>query len=304
MRKRNIIYIAAMIILMVIPIMVDFVRVDISSTFFTDASYWIGVIGVQLPVVLLMFVARSHAKAREKTGNKQYVELKDTIIKSYGVINNKGLSEAFETYVRQDDRERKLNAYKTKLGKKKNRKEAKLLKFDNTVKRREFVRARKKKVREKEYNPWYLWTLRAGKRKALEQKKESLEELLKNAEKNVDFVRIRYVPITTNIIFGETKKRAKNDSDMRVHEGGEVLTMIATKALGIVLTSLVVTSFVQFEMYGDVLAIVYKAVITLMQMIMSIYFGTLAGSEFVRGEMMNVARRKVSYIQQFLDRKQ
>ncbi len=302
MKKRNIIYIAAMLILMVIPIMVDFVRVDISTTFFTDASYWVGVIGVQLPVVLLMFVSRSHAKAREKTGNKQYTELKDTIGKSYAVINNKGLSETFESFVKRDDRERKIKAYVTKLGVRKARVESKLLSFDNAVKRREFVRSARIKKRETERNPWYKWTLRPGKRKALEQKRDRLQELIDSAENNIDYVRIRYVPITTNIIFGETKKRAENDSDMRVHESGEIMTMIGTKALGIVLSSFVVTTFIQFEMYGDVIAIVYRAVITLMQMIMSIYFGTIAGTEFVRGEMMNVARRKVSYIQQFLDK--
>lgn len=300
MKKKDIIYWVTMLALMVIPIMIDFVRMDMSTTFFSDASYWLGVIGVQVPVLLLMLVSRTHAKMKEKQENEQYIELKNTIAKGYAAINIKRLSEEFESYVKADDKARKMKAYTNKLNGRKARVDAQITRFDNAVKRCQYKLTARNRAKDR--NPITRWILRENKKTALEQKRDLLQSLIDKADEHISFIRIRYVPISTDMIFGEAEKQHADDLDLRAHEGGEIMQLLITKALGIILFSIAATSFVVFDIQGDVVTIVYKGVVKLMQMIMSVYYGNLAGAEFVKGELMNRTRKKVSYLQQFIDK--
>ena len=305
MKKRNIIYVFVTLVLIVIPIMTDFVRMGATSDFFTDTSYWLGVLGVQIPVILLLFTTRENSKARERMTNEVYTGLRKTLDTAYIMINHNHKSEQFDNYVAADNRLRKLNAYKTALNGKIARLTGKITDCDNFFKRRAIrLKDRAKGQEVKERNPFYMFVswIKANKKIRAEQKKEYFMEKLSRADEEIDYLRVKHVPISTAIIFGETKKTHERDDDMRIHESGEVIVLIITKIAGLVLFGIIATSSVVFDIQGDVVSIVYKSVVKLMQMLVSIYFGNISGVEFVRGEVINQTRKRVSYVQQFLDR--
>ena len=301
MKTRDVIYWIAMVLLMLIPIMTDFVRASFSTELFTDPSYWLGVVGVQVPIVILMFTSRTHGKAVEKLKNETYIKYRETITRSYIEINTRGLSQVFDAYVAEDDRMRKLNAYRDKLNRKIERYENKYEKHEDGIKRRT---VRLEEREREEGNPifmllalWHGWRMREIRQKIIRR-----QERIEKADARIKYLRVRYIPITTGIIFGELGRSKAKDEDLRIHERGEIATLLATKVLGIVAFGVLVTSSVVFEMRGDWVSIVYNAVVKATQMVISIYFGTTGGQLFIRGEVLDRMRKRVTYLQQFFDK--
>lgn len=308
MKKGNIIYWVVTLVLMAIPIFTDFVRMGFSSEFFTDVEYWLGVIGVQVPIVLLMFVSRSHGEYKEKDANTEYAEFKDTVQRGYMRINKDGQSKAFAAYVDADNLERKLAAYTTLLEGRIAAVMGKMTRIEDALKRRE-MRLTDLSVRRerevKEHNPVYMllgaWRksrlCRAG------QKKRYLEARLSTAQRDIRHVKVKYAKITVGGIFGNAEKVRTEELDISTHKARSMAVMIVTKAIGIAAFGVLATSSVIFETSTDVVSIAYKTVVKLAQMVVSIYFGLMAGRQFVRGDVIDSYRKRVTYIQQFFDRK-
>lgn len=308
MKKGNIIYWVVTLVLMAIPIFTDFVRMGFSSEFFTDVEYWLGVIGVQVPIVLLMFVSRSHGEYKEKDVNAEYAEFKDTVQRGYMRINKDGQSKAFAAYVDADNLERKFAAYTTRLEGKIAAVTGKITRIEDALKRRE-MRLTDLSVRRerevKEHNPVYilLGVLRRNRMRRAEQKKRYLEARLSTAQGDIRHVKVRYAKITVGGIFGNAEKVHAEEYDISTHKARSVAAMVVSKAIGIAAFGILATSSVIFETSTDIVSIIYKTVVKLAQMIVSIYFGLMAGRQFVRSDVIDSYRKRVTYIQQFFDRK-
>lgn len=308
MKKGNIIYWVVTLVLMAIPIFTDFVRMGFSSEFFTDVEYWLGVIGVQVPIVLLMFVSRSHGEYKEKDANTEYAEFKDTVQRGYMRINKDGQSKAFAAYVDADNLERKLAAYTTLLEGRIAAVTGKITRIEDAEKRRE-MRLTDLSVRRerevKEHNPVYmlLGAWRKSRLRRAGQKKRYLEARLLTAQRDIRHVKVKYAKITVGGIFGNAEKVRTEELDISTHKARSMAVMIVTKAIGIAAFGVLATSSVIFETSTDVVSIAYKTVVKLAQMVVSIYFGLMAGRQFVRGDVIDSYRKRVTYIQQFFDRK-
>lgn len=303
----NLIYWLLTIVLMAIPIMADFVRMGFSSDFFSDPSYWLGILSVQIPIVVIMFVSRSHGEMRERQTNKEYNEYRETVQRGYAKINTDGKSRAFEEYVAADNRRRKLSAYATRLKARIAAITGRMTRMENAAKRREMrLRdiARRRRSEEKECNPVYMLIafIREGKLRKLQQKREYYEARLAVADEEIDYLRVRHIPITVSMIFGDAEKVRAREDDIRTHKGRSIATLVMTKAVGIVAFGVLATSSVVFDFSGDTVSIIYKAVIKFAQMVISVYFGLLGGRQYVRDDLINSYRKKVTYIQQFLDK--
>ena len=306
-RYGNLIYWLLTIILMAIPIMADFVRMGFSSDFFSDPGYWLGVLSVQIPIVVIMFVSRSHGEMKERQTNKEYNEYRETVQRGYARINTDGKSKAFEDYVAADSRRRRLTAYTTRIRAKIAAVAGRITRTENAAKRREMrLRdiARRRRSEEKERNPIYMFVafIRENRLRKLQQKREYYEARLAAAEEEIDYLRVRHIPITVSMIFGDAEKVRAREDDIRTHKGRSIATLVMTKALGIVAFGVLATSSVVFDFSGDTISIIYKAVIKLAQMVISVYFGLLGGRQYVRDDLINSYRKKVTYIQQFLDK--
>lgn len=309
MKKGNVIYVCVTLVLMAIPIFTDFVRMGFSSDFFTDAEYWLGVIGVQIPIILLMFVSRSHGEWKEKDTNTEYAEFKDTVQRGYGLINNTaGQSKAFAAYVEADNMARKLSAYVSRLEGKIAAVAGKITRAEDCLKRRE-MRLTDLTLRRgrdvKERNPLYilLCAFWRDKIRRSEQKKRYFEARLSTAERDVRHVKVRYARITVSGIFGNAEKAHAEEFDISTHKGRSLAAMVLSKAVGIAAFGILATSSVVFEKNADVVSIIYKTVVKIAQMIVSIYFGLIAGRQFVRSDLIDSYRKRVTYLQQFFDTK-
>lgn len=308
MKKGNVIYVCVTLVLMAIPIFTDFVRMGFSSDFFTDAEYWLGVIGVQIPIILLMFVSRSHGEWKEKDTNTEYAEFKDTVQRGYARINTAGQSKAFAAYVDLDNMARKLSAYVSRLEGKITAVAGKITRAEDCLKRRE-MRLTDLTLRRgrdvKERNPLYmlLCAFWRDKIRRSEQKKRYLETRLSTAERDVRHVKVRYARITVSGIFGNAEKTHAEEFDISTHKGRSLAAMVLSKAVGIAAFGILATSSVVFEKNADVVSIIYKTVVKIAQMIVSIYFGLIAGRQFVRSDLIDSYRKRVTYLQQFFDTK-
>ena len=303
----TLIYWLMTVVLLVVPILTDFIRLGFETSFFTDVSYWMNVFTSQIPVVIVMYASRSYAKIKERTGNTEFQELHQTVRNGYAVINKERQSERFSEYVAADDRRRKLTAYITRLSEKIAKHEGVIARIENAAERRvirltDLSRKRGREVKER--NPIYiiLAAIRANRITRHRQKIRYLEQRKEAAPREIDFIRVRYIPITVSIVFGEIEKSRTAESDLRAHESRDLTIMTVSKVATIVAFGVMATSSAIFDFNGDTVSIIYKAIVKVAQMATSVLFGQLAGIQFVRGELINSYRKKVTYIQQFRDK--
>lgn len=308
MKWQTAIYWILMVVFTAVLVLTDFVRMGFDTNMFSDVSYWLNVASVQIPIVLMTFVARSHAKAKEIQDNTELQERRDTIRRGYGKINKNALVVVFSDYVRLDDRRRKLEAYTSRIKARIAAVTAKLTRLENVTKRRQIKLTRKARERGEEIaerNPLFmvLSYIREARSEHLGDKLDALNAQLASAEEDIEFIRVRYIPITPSIIFGDAERAHVEETDLRAHESGQVITMLVTKVILIVLFGMLATSTVVFNIEGDVVGILFKTAIKLGQVCFSIYCGTQTGRQYVRGELMNSYRKRETYIQKFFTEK-
>lgn len=277
-------------------VLIDFINASFSSTVFTDAAYWINVLSVQASVIVLIFVARSLSKEKERELNTVYKTLQDAIQNAYARLNAENLNGAFREHISADNRARKLKAYREKLT-------GKIAHYTDKIRRLTLAKGRlDTAARNKGKTAHGLrYALICGKIARAEDNKTFWEEKMRRAEEDVDFVRVKSVKYSYSIIFNDAKEREAEEDDPSAHEGRDIAAILLTKGLGIFAFGVIATSYIVFDLafsWGMVL----KAVVKLLQIVLGLYTGAVAGQDFIRHKMCAKLTIRANYVKQFMER--
>lgn len=295
-RVKAISLVLMIILVAAFSLLVDFISAEFSTTLFTDVTYWANTFSVQLAVIVLIFVSRSLAKERERGTNPVFRELQEAIRQAYITINSDNLNGAFKRYIEADNRERKLKVYRARLS-------AKAVRYSDRIKHCELLKG-KAQVRAEARGrapkglPYRLMLLRLSR---AENKLAFWNGKLERAENEVDFVRVRFVKFSYSILFNDAREREREEDDPAMHEGRSVAAIFFTKAVGIFAFGIIATSYIAFDIafsWGMVL----KALIKLLQIVIAIYTGTVAGQDFVRQTMCAKLTIRCNYVKQFMEK--
>lgn len=290
--RMKMLTLALMIILVTLfSVLIDFITAEFSTSIFSDVSYWLNTLSVQVSVVVLIFVSRSLAKEKERGTNNLFKTMTEAIQQAYVTLNRDNLNGAFRDYIAADNRARKLKVYRAHLS-------AKAMKYSDRIKRLELALGRaeyKKKsglrfaVLERRLarakNKLDFWTLK-----------------IERAEDDVDFVRIKYIKYSCGIIFNDAQERASEEDDPAAHEGRDVAHILLTKAIGIFAFGIIATSYLAFDIafsWGMVL----KAIVKLFQILLGLYTGTVSGQDFIRQTMCAKLTIRCNYVKQFMEQR-
>ena len=283
--RLKVLSLAVLIILVTaFSVLIDFINAQFSTSIFTDISYWLNTLSVQVSVIVLIFVSRSLAKEKEQN--------------AYVTVNADNLNGAFKEYIAADNHARKLKAYLIKLN-------AKAVVYKDKIKRMELKKGRcdvrAKALGKVARGPLYS-LICAGIRRA-ESKLAFWEEKIERAPEEVDFVRhVRYAKYSYSIIFNDAKERANEEDDPSVHEARDIAAILFTKALGIFAFGIIATSYIVFDLafsWGMVL----KALVKLLQIVFGLYTGGVAGQDFIRHKMCAKLTIRANYVKQFMEKR-
>ena len=265
MRIRAFAGVSTILILSLVSVLNDYAKY--SYTILTDPSYWIKLITTQVPIALIIFVARSLYKWGEMAKNKEYIKLNQEIVNGYETIyTTPNLTSRIDAYIAADNKERKKRAIEKMLSRK-------IFKLKEKLKRK--------------------------KTEKVKAKLNVLEEQLANIDEIVDITKIKYAKISLSILFGRQEQQYESDDDLRITETGEYIKIAITKLLGIIAIGILFGSSAFFGFEGSAGEVIYNACIKLFQVGIAIFTGADAGINFVRTKMLSKMRLRLAYIQTF-----
>lgn len=280
----------------VFSVLIDFINAKFLTEIFTNAAYWINVVSVQSAVMVLIFVARSLAKEKEMSANKLYATLQDALQNAYASINSCNLNGTFRDYIAQDNRARKLRTYKEHLS-------AKIAKYADKARKNELIKGRIETIARTKKKTAHGFRYNLCKKKitvALE-KKLFWEEKLAHADEDIDFIKIRFVKYSYSIIFNDSKDREAEEDDPATHESRDIIAILLTKGLGIFAFGVIATSYIVFDTVFSI-GMVLKAVVKLLQIVLGLFMGAVAGQDFIRHKMCAKLTIRANYVKQFMEK--
>lgn len=201
--------------------------------------------------------------------------------------------ELFKSFIITDNRRAKLETYKLKLNRKIDRLENKIKKGENKVNAKRIAKGLEAFA---EPNTKRLVELRLH----LTAKREQLE----NAERVIEYVKIRYKEISYSVLFGEEESRAREERDLMFHELLHNVFILGKKAVIVLLIA--TFSMLQFQNVAVNFSAytIFRISYSLFSLVLSIYLGVSDGDKFVRGQMCDVLRRRINYVQGFIEKKE
>lgn len=277
-------------------VLIDFINAKFSTSVFTNAAYWANVLSVQASVIVLIFVARSISKEKERGVNTVYKTLQDALQNAYAKLNAENLNGAFREYISADNQARKLKVYREKLT-------AKITHYADKIRRLTLAKGRRESVaRSKGKNARGLcYSLICEQIDRAEDNKTFWEEKFERAADDVDFVRVKSVKYSYSIIFNDAKEREAEEDDPSAHEGRDIAAILLTKGLGIFAFGVIATSYVVFDLIFS-WGMVLKAVVKLLQIVLGLYTGAVAGQDFIRHKMCAKLTIRANYVKQFMEK--
>lgn len=279
-------------------VLTDFISAEFSTSIFSDAYYWVQTITMQSAVIILLFVARTISKEKEKDINERFQLLNKSLQDAFLSINKENLSGTFKEYIIADNHARKLKAYREKLN-------AKISHYSDKIRRLELKKgrteARAKARNKKPHGLFYAVICAAITRN--EDKKTFWEGKLDRAEEEVDFVRrVKSVKYSYSILFADAKEKMEEEEDPSTHEGRDVAFILLTKGLSILAFGLIATSYISPHFLFDV-ALLYKTIIKVLQIVLGLYTGTVSGQDFIRHKMCAKLMTRFNYVKQFMEKR-
>lgn len=133
-----------------------------------------------------------------------------------------------------------------------------------------------------------------------ESRKNELKEMIKRADVDVNYVRVRYRKVRVASIFSRTDVNVKDEYDIDEHEARAVSKLILNRVLAIIAFSLVFTSVLMSSREFNVVML-YSTALKLFQVATSIYVGISAGYDYVVSEILPKSKLKLQIIQRFLE---
>lgn len=227
-----------------------------------------------------------------KDTHEVFTELQTALRASYAEMNRLSLLTAFQTYIETDNRRAKLEAYKEKLNRK-------IERIRDRIQRRETrynaFRVWRKKEPLEEVNTWRLVHLRA--------KEKALDVKIDKAEKNIEYVRVRYLKVSYSAIFGESERAKGSERDMSYHTAAHNVGVVLKKVLFIGVFGFVATLDFTFSVAEVSVYFIYKTCMRLYQIGMALYTGISDADKFVSTDMCDALRRRINYVQGFTESK-
>jgi hypothetical protein len=223
-----------------------------------------------------------------------YKELRTAVTSAYFTLKNASLVGRFKSFIEEDNRARKLAAYELQL----NRKSEKL---------QDKIKAKENKINAKRLASG-LDPIDAPCTKRLEELRYELKdnkERLKKAGEVIDcYKRLRYQKVSYAILFGEEESKVCDECDFSFHETRHNLFILSKKAFIVLLISafsmLQFTNIiVNFSPYT-----IFRVSYSLFSLALSVYLGVADGTKFVSGQMCDVLRRRINYVQGFIEKNQ
>lgn len=290
-RLKSVSLVLFILLVTAISVLIDFIGASFSTSIFTNVTYWLNVASVQSGVTILIFAARSLYKEKEMRTNETYLFLKDNIRNAFVTINQRNLNGAFRDYIATDNRERKLKIYREKIN-------GKISKYADDIKKLELKKGR---IEYKHSNPKSLiYKMVLSKISKKQDKKNFWEGRFERSEKEVDFVKIRYVKYSYSIIFNDDEEQEKEEGDPTLHEWRDISRILLTKGLSVFAFGVIATSFIVFD-FTFSWGMVYKAFVKVFQILLGIYTGATDGQTFVRKKICSKLTTRYNYVKQFME---
>lgn len=276
-------------------LLLDFISAEFSTAIFTDVAYWLNVASVQSAVTILIFTSRALAKEKESKKCEDYLFIQKNIKSAYVTLNDRNLNGDFEEYIAQDNRARKLKKYREKLN-------THIAKYTDKIKRLELRKGQiELGFKDRSRQPRGLrYGLVTRKLKGAEAKKKFWQDKFDRSEEDVAFVRVKHIKYSYSIIFNDEREKEEEENDPYPHESREIVFMLLTKGLSVFAFGVIATSFVVFDLTFS-WGMVYKAIVKLLQIVLGLYTGALAGQEFIRHKMCAKLTTRYNYVKQFME---
>lgn len=287
-RMKTFILVAIIFLVSITSTLSEIIKFGVSASVL-NSSYWLRTIILNVSAVIVLFLANSMRK--DKLLNEKetvYAQRKAVLQKAFADMDEHGLTDKFKKYIDEDNRKEKIRVYTNKL-------KACLKRVDSAI-----------LLAEHNYNAVRLWfkKMPVETPKTLflllsRNKKKRLEDKLLNAEKNIEFIYVRYTKIKYSVIFGESEKAKGEERDIYFHTTEHNIGIVFKKAVFVLLMSTLSSLQVGELIANFNLFTVYQMCMRMFTLALSIYTGIADADYFVLKHMADVLFKRISYIQDF-----
>ena len=295
-KYKTLLLIAATILTAAYTVLADFISARFSVDIFKDASYWINIISVQSAFIILILMRRTLAIDKERKENTLYTDRWEALKDAYVTLNEKDMTGTLDEYIRTDNRARKLEKYRRRLGRHHTFWLDRVRQVEILLNRMEIIaKDRGKKVGGFKYEHF---------RRALKKfqnKRDFWADKLARADAEVDFVRVRYIRYSQSLLFNEVEESVRESNDPSAHNARHVMFLLATKGLSIFAFGVITTSYFDFDFSWSWGAL-YLGVVKLLQTVLSLYVGTVSGQSFVSETLCAKLLIRYNYVKKFMER--
>ena len=293
-RVKMLALVLLIILITACTVLTDFITAEFSTSIFSDAYYWVQTISMQSAVIILLFVARSMAKEKERGVNELFQMLTTSLKDAYVSLNRDNLNGAFKEYIAADNRKRKLKAYLNYLSAKKVRCDDLAAKLDFKIKQKEIKAADRGKA-----PGGFVYSALCSLKKGREDKSRFWQRKIDRAAEEVDYMRrVKYIRWSYGVIFSDAEEDVQEEDDPRKHERRDVAFILLTKGLSILAFGLIATSYISPHFAFDI-ALIYKTIIKVLQIVLGLYTGAVSGQDFIRHTMCSKLTIRFNYVKQF-----
>ena len=275
-----------------VKVFLDILQYDVTFQSLTMA-YWITRVRDNMLLLIVLYLASSMQKDKAKTVNAVYKELRKAITDGFISLKNNNSIERFKTFIIDDNRQEKLTAYKVKINRA-------IAKIESNIKRQENKINSKRLAKGLEI----IETPVTNRLVSLRLELDDQKKLLADAEKVIEYVNVRYRKVSYDVLFGEEETKAREEKDFQFHEMLHNIFILGKKAvLVLCVGAFSVLQFqnvaVDFNAYT-----VFRISYSLLSLALSVLLGVSDGEKFVSGQMCDVLRRRIRYVQGFIEKNQ
>ena len=295
-KYKTLLLIAATCLVTAYTILADFISARFSLNVFADPGYWMNIISVQSAFIILILMRRTLAIDKERQENELYKYRWEALRDAYVSLNDNDMTGTLDDYIRSDNRARKLEQYRKKLGWHHTFWLDKARNVEILLERMEIIaRDKGKKVSGFKYRFW------KRRLKKFQVKRDFWADKIARSDAEVEFVRVQYIRYSQSLLFNEVEESVREANDPSAHNARHVLFLLVTKGLSIFAFGVIATSYVEFDLSWSWDAL-YMGVVKLLQTVLSLYCGTVSGQSFVRDTMCAKLLIRYNYVKQFMER--
>lgn len=282
--------ILAIVCLSVFTVLSDLIAPDINKRILS-AGYWIEVFVINISVITVLFIVKSLKEDREKKYNKKYLVLNNTLDVAFRAINKKGAAGNLKTYLAEDNKKAKREAYEEYLQRKKGKIVDKIQSAEAKYNNKRLVKG--------------LPVITSPKTKSLIRLRGKLnfvDERINNIDQEISFIKVKYIKVTYNGIFGDREGSSVNDRDTSPHKTAFNLSILLKRAVLIVAFSLIFLLSARRLDVEITVVFFFNIALRLFQIALGIYTGLDVGGEYVCVNLCDALKQRISILQIFFDK--